>query len=68
MERPKNYLRKRRVALRYDTSERSVDRWCRAGKLPKPKYNGSIPLWAEDELDAYDTAALTSQSSKLQRA
>jgi predicted DNA-binding transcriptional regulator AlpA len=65
MERPKNYLRKRRVALRYDTSERSVDRWCRDGRLPKPKYNGSVPLWSEAELDAHDRAALKPHSSKL---
>jgi hypothetical protein len=64
-EQPKIWLRKRRVAERYDITERSIDRWTRTGRLPKPKYNNSpIPLWSSEELDAHDAAMLTKNPRK----
>jgi predicted DNA-binding transcriptional regulator AlpA len=67
----KKYMRKSAVAKRYGVSERSIDRWCKIGKLPPPVYlpGGRIPLFAEDELDTWDRQA-TKQSAyhRIERA
>jgi hypothetical protein len=54
------WLRKTRVAERYDCHPRSVDRAAAEGRLPKPKYpfGNSIPAWDEAELDEHDRAAI----------
>jgi predicted DNA-binding transcriptional regulator AlpA len=53
------YLRKAKVAERYDTTTRTIERMVQDGILPKPHYFGSrFPRWAEDELDAADRNAL----------
>jgi predicted DNA-binding transcriptional regulator AlpA len=55
----RRFLRKKKVAERYDTTERSIERKVEQGILPEPYYFGSrFPRWAEDELDAADRAAL----------
>jgi predicted DNA-binding transcriptional regulator AlpA len=58
-------LRKRRVAERYDCqTTRTIDRWIKDGKLPPPTtYRGRTPLWAEDELDAFDRKATIDRAS-----
>jgi predicted DNA-binding transcriptional regulator AlpA len=53
-KKPKQFLRKRGVALRYDVNERTVDRMRTDGRLPPPIYRGRIPLWDQDELDESD--------------
>jgi predicted DNA-binding transcriptional regulator AlpA len=54
---PKQFLRKSKVAQRYDIDERTVDRMRNDSRLPKPIYRGRLPMWAEDELDASDREA-----------
>jgi predicted DNA-binding transcriptional regulator AlpA len=56
---PQKYLRKRRVAERYDVDERTVDRMKSDGRIPPPKYllGSRFPLWVEAELDASDRRA-----------
>ncbi len=56
---PKRYLRKNAVATRYAMTTRTVDRKSRNGSLPPPQFPAgpTIPLWAEDELDAHDAQA-----------
>jgi len=56
--RPKRYLGKAKVALRYnDVSKRTIDRRVEAGDLPPPAfYQGRFPLWDEAALDAHDEA------------
>jgi len=52
------YLRKGRVAQRYDTSVRTVERWIKTGLLPPPDlYRGVHPLWSSEKLDASDREA-----------
>jgi hypothetical protein len=54
------WLRKRQVRERYgQVSDRTVDRWVRAGRLPAPQYpvRNAIPMWIEAELDESDAAA-----------
>jgi hypothetical protein len=54
----KTYLRKQRVADRYATTPRSVERMVDDGRIPPPAfYNGRNPLWDEEALDANDRAA-----------
>jgi len=51
----KRYLRKAKVAERYDVDPRTVPRMVEDGRLRPPDlYNGRIPLWDEDKLDADD--------------
>jgi predicted DNA-binding transcriptional regulator AlpA len=52
--RPKQFLRKKSVAQRYDVDERTVDRMKYDGRIPPPVYRGRIPLWDSDELDESD--------------
>jgi transposase len=60
----KQYLRKARVAQRYDVSERTVERMAKDGRLPPPEYRGRLPLWGEDKLDAADRAAALKSSAE----
>jgi hypothetical protein len=61
----KRYLRKRRVAERYDIHPRSVDRGVETGRLPKPDtYLGQHPLWDEAALDAHDRAIARSHVNR----
>jgi hypothetical protein len=53
----KQFLRKATVAARYNVVTRTVERMVEDGRLPPPTYRGRIPLWLEDDLDAYDRAA-----------
>jgi predicted DNA-binding transcriptional regulator AlpA len=64
----KKYLRKKAVADRYGVDPRSIDRWVVLGKLPAPIYlpGGRIPLFAEDEIEAWDRQA--TKQSIYQRA
>jgi hypothetical protein len=56
--RPKRYLTKGDVALRYaNCTKRTVDRMVERGELPPPAfYQGRFPLWDEAVLDAHDAA------------
>jgi hypothetical protein len=65
---PKNYLRKDKVAVRYDTTKRTVDRRVKEKKLPPPKYLPGVPypMWDEDELDANDRKATLEPPQLLQ--
>jgi predicted site-specific integrase-resolvase len=60
----KTFLRKKRVAGRYDIDERTVDRWTKDGRLPPPTYRGRIPLWDETELDERDREATIERASR----
>lgn len=53
----KKYLRKRQLAERYSVNTRTIDRMTADGRLPRPIYRGSFPLWLEAEVDASDRAA-----------
>jgi len=50
---PKKYLRRRRVAERYDTTPRNVDRWVAKGILPPPDLKDP-KQWSESTLDKHD--------------
>jgi predicted DNA-binding transcriptional regulator AlpA len=53
----KKFLNVRAVRARYSNiSDRTVDRWVRAGVLPKPTYIEKQRYWMEDELDERDKA------------
>jgi hypothetical protein len=60
----KSYLRKKRVAARYDVDERTVDRMKLDGRIPPPVYRGRLPMWDEDALDESDRAAALQARSK----
>jgi hypothetical protein len=62
----KSYLRKQRVADRYATTPRNVERMVDDGRIPPPAfYNGRFPLWDEEALDANDHAATVQSPPKL---
>jgi hypothetical protein len=61
---PKQYLRKARVAARYDASIRWVERAVEDGRLPAPVYRGRIPIWDESKLDEADRAALRARPTE----
>ena len=53
----KRFLNTKRVRNRYgDISDRTVDRWVKAGVLPPPDYINGQRFWAEEQLDAQDEA------------
>ena len=54
----KQFLRKAQVAKRYSVHERTVDRMADDGRIPKPIHRGKFPLWAEDELEAFERRAV----------
>jgi hypothetical protein len=56
--KPKQYLTKADVALRYaNCTTRTIDRRVKAKELPPPAfYQGRFPLWDEAALDAHDEA------------
>ena len=46
---------RKEVRKRYNTSDRSLDRWVKAGIFPKPKVIGAnTHRWDDHELDVYD--------------
>lgn len=59
VEKGRKYFRKNHVADRYSVTARTIERWSRNGRLPKPVYlpGSSFPLWREDALDAFDKLA-----------
>jgi predicted DNA-binding transcriptional regulator AlpA len=64
----RTFLRKRRVAQRYDSVPRTIDRWVKNGKLPTPIYHGKTPLWDQDELDAHDRKATVERATITESA
>jgi predicted DNA-binding transcriptional regulator AlpA len=62
----KKYSRKSAVARRYGVSERTVDRYVREGRLPKPVYlpGSRIPLFAETELEEAERLAAVRAPTK----
>jgi hypothetical protein len=70
MSKPKHFLRKAAVAVRYSVTPRTIERWSSPhdGRIPAPKYRGKIPLWDEDELDASDRAAATRPRPRAPKA
>ena len=63
----KAYLRKRQVAERYRTTEQNVDRMAGDGRIPAPAfYNGRVPLWDDEQLDANLDRAAAVQSRGLE--
>jgi predicted DNA-binding transcriptional regulator AlpA len=61
---PKQFLRKSQVAARYQIHERSVDRWAKDGRIPKPIHRGKFPLWSESQLEAYERRAVIDPNLK----
>jgi len=56
----KRYLRKKGLRERYgDVCEKTIDRYRGLGRIPPPDfYQGAIPYWSEDRLDAADRKAM----------
>jgi predicted DNA-binding transcriptional regulator AlpA len=52
------FLRKRQLADRYQTCTRTIDRWTADGRLPKPVHIGTVPMWALDEIEAFEREAM----------
>jgi predicted DNA-binding transcriptional regulator AlpA len=51
----KRYLRRKHLAERYQTGERSIDRMVRDGTLPKPDLVVKrSPLWDEANLEEHE--------------
>jgi hypothetical protein len=64
----KSYLRKRQLAARYKNSERNIDRMAEDGRIRPPDlYNGRIPLWDEQALDADDRRAIVNGKLAIER-
>lgn len=54
----KQYLRKKQLAARYQTTDRTIERMVDDGRIPSPDlYNGRFPLWDEAKLDENDRVA-----------
>jgi hypothetical protein len=58
---PVIWLHKQDVAARYSISDRTADRWVKAGKLPPWKYLYGRPVQSKQALDAHDKVAVTKQ-------
>jgi hypothetical protein len=52
------FLTKADLAGRLKLSERSIDRLCRAGKVPAPSYAGTRPRWLRATIDEWFRAGL----------
>ncbi len=58
----KRYLRKKQLADRYQTCTRTIDRMAKDGRLPPPDfYNGKLPMWDEEKVEAAERAAVQRQ-------
>jgi predicted DNA-binding transcriptional regulator AlpA len=53
-----DFLTKTELARRLKLSERSVDRHCKAGKIPAPSYVGTRPRWLCATIDQWFRAGL----------
>jgi hypothetical protein len=55
-----NWLRKPKIAKRYDCSPRNIERMWNDGRLPPPQFpfGNDIPANSEEELDAWDREAV----------
>jgi predicted DNA-binding transcriptional regulator AlpA len=47
----KPLLRRKDVAIHFGITVRTVDRWCRMGKLPRPVFVCG-PMWRPADIDA----------------
>jgi predicted site-specific integrase-resolvase len=65
---PKQYLSKQIAAARYGINVRTLERWVKAGLLPRPIYFGRIPRWDCDALNKSDRAALVASRAKVEAA
>jgi predicted DNA-binding transcriptional regulator AlpA len=65
-QKDRKFLRKQRVAERYDVDVRSIDRMSRDGRIPKPRYlpGSVIPMWDEAELDENDRKATVERTAR----
>ncbi len=51
----KQYLRKKHLAERYQTTQRTIERRVSLGLLPQPEYfGGRFPLWDPEILEQHE--------------
>jgi hypothetical protein len=52
----KKWFTKKRLAERYDTTTRSIDRWVVAGKFPAPdgRLPSGWPIWADTTIAKHE--------------
>jgi hypothetical protein len=63
IERNKKHLRRKALAVRYDTDLRTIDRWWRNGTLPKPDFFlCRSPIWTTDSIEKYERRAVRMRS------
>jgi hypothetical protein len=55
------WFTKKRLAERYDTSTRSIDRWVSAGKFPPPdgRLPSGWPIWADTTIQKHERRSAT---------
>jgi hypothetical protein len=74
MSQPENSVKshgKRAVGLRYGGAvPRTVDRWAKAGKIPKPDfYIGNRPFWKNETLERHERQSVAARAAaKVQPA
>ena len=55
----KQFLRKRHLAERYQTTQRTIERRVELGLLPRPEYfGGRFPLWDPEILEQHERQLL----------
>jgi hypothetical protein len=59
LKRPKRFLRKKEVALRYNVDPRTVERMVADGRIPPPDImNGRFPGWSDETLEQAERTSL----------
>jgi hypothetical protein len=58
----KEWFTKKRLALRYGTSTRSIDRWVSTGKFPAPdgRLPSGWPIWADTTIENHERTNVAS--------
>jgi hypothetical protein len=65
-----NWLRKKKIAERYDCTPRNVERMWKGKRLPPPQYpfGNDIPANSEEELDEWDRRAVVTRARSAANA
>jgi hypothetical protein len=63
-KKSKQYLRRKQLAARYTTTEWTIDRMVKDGRLPPPDLRNPFPLWEEANIEKVERTTLTTRAAR----
>jgi hypothetical protein len=61
----KDYISSKELSKRYQRSLRTLERWVKNGKLPKPSFGGagSVNMWAIEDIEKHEAGLSSNQDA-----